>query len=177
MAIFEQAVERTLQWEGGYSVDPHDPGGETLFGIARKRHPEWSGWNRVDELKKHFSSDPKSLAGVLSADGGLLESAKLFYEDTFWDYDDINSQAVANKVFDLGVNMGKALSVKFLQRAVGTPDDGIFGPKTCEATNNANGAALIEKLRCYALAYYKSLIQEDPDLKRYWNGWKRRADS
>jgi len=171
MANFEIAIERTLQWEGTYSVDSKDPGGETLFGIARKRHFEWSGWQRVDELKKHFSGS--NLTGVLSADGGLLESAKLFYEENFWNYDEINSQAVANKVFDLGVNTGVHQAVKFLQRAAGVPDDGIFGPHTLEATNSANSAVLLDKLRDIATDYYKSL----PDFPRYGKGWLRRLES
>ena len=171
MAEFESAVERTLDWEGGYSVDPHDPGGETLFGIARKRHPEWTGWQRVDELKKHFSGS--GLTGVLNADGGLKESAKLFYEENFWDYDDISSQAIANKVFDLGVNCGKHEAVKFLQRAVGTPDDGVFGPHTLEATNACNCAVLLDKIREVATVYYESLA----DFDRYGKGWLKRLDS
>lgn len=177
MANFEQAVERTLQWEGGYSVDPHDPGGETLFGVARKRHPEWSGWQRVDELKKHFSADPHALAGVLSADGGLRENAKSFYEDNFWNYDDINTQAIANKVFDMGVNMGPHVAVGLLQDAVNVDVDGKFGPHTLEATNNANSAVLWDKLVNNALAYYKHLITEKPDLQRYWHDWSRRAQA
>lgn len=177
MAVFEQAISRTLQWEGGYSCDPRDPGGETLFGIARRRHPEWTGWQRVDDLKQGFPDEPHALAGVLSADDELHRLAKQFYHDNFWDYDAIESQAVANKVFDTGVNVGKAEAVQFLQRSVGTPVDGKFGPQTLEATNKANSAQLVEKLRAEQLAYYKALIQHNSSLQRFWNGWHRRAES
>ena len=168
MAEFEIAIERTLQWEGGYSTDPHDPGGETLFGISRKMHPEWSGWSRVDELKKHFSGS--GLTGVLNADGGLRESAKQFYEENFWDYDEIDSQVVANKVFDLGVNLGEHTAVKMLQQCVGVKDDGIFGNKTLEAVNGCNGAVLLEKYEGTADTYYRSL----DNFSRYGKGWLRR---
>ena len=37
---FKRAMEFTLKWEGGYSNDPDDPGGETKYGISKKSHPE-----------------------------------------------------------------------------------------------------------------------------------------
>ena len=41
MADFKKILTQTLQHEGGYNKDPHDPGGETYQGISRKYHPEW----------------------------------------------------------------------------------------------------------------------------------------
>jgi lysozyme family protein len=173
MAEFNQAIEQTLQWEGGWVNNPADPGGATLFGIARNRHPEWDGWSRVDELKQQ-SLNP---AGVLNADDNLKTSAIEFYRKNFWDYDCLESQAIANKVFDLGVNSGKSHAVKFLQQAAGATVDGIFGPGTCVAANACNSAVLIEKIRCMALVYYKALIAANPSLQRFWNGWSRRIEA
>lgn len=39
-STFARAISFTLQWEGGYSFDPHDPGGETNFGISKRAHPD-----------------------------------------------------------------------------------------------------------------------------------------
>jgi len=36
---FDQAVEFTLRWEGGYENDPDDPGGETNWGISKRAYP------------------------------------------------------------------------------------------------------------------------------------------
>ncbi len=36
---FDQAVAFVLKWEGGYTYDPDDPGGETNFGITKKSYP------------------------------------------------------------------------------------------------------------------------------------------
>jgi len=170
MANFELSIEKTLRWEGGYSCNPHDPGGETLFGIARNRHPEWDGWHRVDELKKHFT--PDHLTGVLCADGGLLESAKQFYQEEFWDYDEIDSQPVADKVFDLGVNVGQGRAVRWLQQAVGAEPDGKFGPKTLLLTNTLSAEAVLDKLRSQAKQYYLSLNKPE-----FIRGWLRRLES
>jgi lysozyme family protein len=37
---FKRAMEFTLRWEGGYSNDPDDPGGETKYGISKKSYPQ-----------------------------------------------------------------------------------------------------------------------------------------
>ena len=36
---FEKAIKFTLKWEGGYSNDPNDPGGETNYGISKRSYP------------------------------------------------------------------------------------------------------------------------------------------
>ena len=36
---FERSLAFVLKWEGGYTNDPDDPGGETNFGISRRAYP------------------------------------------------------------------------------------------------------------------------------------------
>ncbi len=36
---FQQGMKFVFRWEGGYSKDPNDPGGETNFGISKKAYP------------------------------------------------------------------------------------------------------------------------------------------
>lgn len=36
---FTTAVEFTLKWEGGYTDNPSDPGGETNYGISKRSYP------------------------------------------------------------------------------------------------------------------------------------------
>ena len=36
---FQRALAFTLKWEGGYTNDPNDPGGETNFGVNKRDHP------------------------------------------------------------------------------------------------------------------------------------------
>lgn len=49
------------KWEGAYSNNPHDPGGETKWGISRRAHPEITGedWANltVDEAKEIAHAD------------------------------------------------------------------------------------------------------------------------
>ena len=37
---FESAIVNLKEWEGFKSLDPDDPGGETVYGISRIYHPE-----------------------------------------------------------------------------------------------------------------------------------------
>ena len=39
MSDFERALAFTLSWEGGYSLDKDDPGGETKYGISKRAYP------------------------------------------------------------------------------------------------------------------------------------------
>lgn len=39
VSAFERAIDFVFKWEGGYSNDPRDPGGETNFGISKRAYP------------------------------------------------------------------------------------------------------------------------------------------
>src|SRR3954465_11988631 len=95
MAEFEPAFAFMLPHEGGESDNPKDSGGYTKFGIAQNKHPE---------------VDVKNLT---------IEGAKEFYSKYFWlpIYGKIIAQGVANKVFDLAVNMGPKQAHMIVQRA------------------------------------------------------------
>ena len=40
-----------MEYEGGYVNHPNDPGGETYKGISRRAHPNWKGWQLIDQKK------------------------------------------------------------------------------------------------------------------------------
>src|SRR5512141_1451174 len=116
MADFKTAYKLTMVVEGDYANDPHDRGGETWRGIARKMHPDAAIWSVVDEYK----SKP-GFPGNLKAAAGLEELVWLFYKKEFWDclrLDDINDQRISNELFDTSVNMGQGIAATFLQRAL-----------------------------------------------------------
>jgi lysozyme family protein len=91
--------------------------------------------------------------------------------------DIIDSQEVANKVFDLRFNMGPRTGVRLLQRALRNlgfdlRDDGIFGPRTEAETNHARPHALLEQLRREAVDRYVDIARVSHPFLR---GWLRRA--
>ena len=52
MGDFQKAYKELMRVEGFYSMDPSDPGGETIYGISRRNWPKWVGWEIVDLYRK-----------------------------------------------------------------------------------------------------------------------------
>lgn len=154
MASFAEAVEKTLKWEGGYSNDPSDPGGETNWGISKRSYPH---------------ADIRNMT---------YEQAVEIYRQDYWNshYDLIHDQEIANQLFDFGVNAGMHQAVKTLQESIGyftvgpIVADGIFGPKTLEALNSVIPTILLKEFRARRAAYYGGLNKP-----KYLLGWLRRT--
>ena len=104
MSTFPAAFEFVMNHE-----DPQrsgkvteDAGGRTRFGIAQKFHPE---------LTPEFFSGPAEEA---------LKQAKEILRRDYWDrmrLSDVSNQNVANKLFDMAVNMGVHQAGVYAQRA------------------------------------------------------------
>lgn len=167
MADFAPAVERVLDHEvggapsGGYVNHPDDPGGETKWGISKRAYPD---------------VDVKALT---------REAAVEIYRRDFWNelrLGEVRDQRVAEKVLDVGVNLGTHRAGKFVQRALRLAGivvkvDGIVGPKTLEALNRCLGDWFRVCLGFYQLNWYARLVASD--LTRYnafLEGWRRRAN-
>jgi lysozyme family protein len=105
MSDFKQAFDSTMKHE-----DPHlsgvvtmDAGGRTRFGIAQKFHPE---------LTESFFDGPAEEA---------LAAAERIEEHDYWKpmrLSEIKNQNIANKIFDMGVNMGIHQAGHLVQRAL-----------------------------------------------------------
>lgn len=160
MAVFDAAIGRLLEHEGGYVNDPADPGGETRYGISKRAYPE------------------EDIANL------TVERAKELYRRDYWDaldLSDIEHQRIAAYVFDMAVNMGPERAVKVLQAALNAlgetlARDGKLGP----ATRGALGRIRHVDRLLYAMIserghYYVELTQVRPKLKRFFGGWILRA--
>jgi len=174
MADFEKAFGPMIRHEGypGYVNNPHDHGGETIAGISRKNWPGWIGWDMVDTFKK---LPGRNEAMKNSAD--LAAMVKKFYRQNFWtpSLTEIESQDVANWLFDKYVNMGIRQANKLLQRALDLPDDGRFGPQTLRAVNSTDPAQVVAKCRDQAKTFYMALAEKDPTQKQFLKGWLARV--
>ena len=126
MADFKKALKRTARYEGGYVDDPQDLGGETYKGISRKANPTWSGWEIIDAHKK---KSPSGFKKLLDADKDLQLSVDKLYMSNYWAQVrgcDINSQALAEEIFDMAVNACVSRAIKFAQKMVGFEESGIM---------------------------------------------------
>lgn len=161
MADFEKAFQRLMEEEGVKLTDHSaDKGGQTYAGIARKHHPDWSGWAYVD-------------AGDLPP----TQAVRDFYWREYWspvNGDQINDQKVAEVLFSQFVNMG-ANAIKLAQSAVGVIADGKLGPKSLAAINEMAPARLLDKLCIAMVARYYAIGMKDKTQRVWWPGWIGRA--
>lgn len=126
MADFQIAYKRTNIAEGFYSNDPKDSGGETLYGISRKRgapFPEF--WKIVDsyKAKPNFPNNMK-------ADRQLIIMKEGWYKKNYWNPirgDELRSQNIANQLYDISVNKGAGMAKRFAGKLART--------NTLEVTN------------------------------------------
>lgn len=168
MAKFEPAIQNTEKWEGGYSNNPSDTGGETYRGISRRTFPNWLGWTLVDATLNKTS---------LNSNAALQILVVSFYRDNFWRYDAIDSQAVANKIFDCAVNIGSAHSNKIAQQLAGCNPDGIIGPASITAINSMDSNVFLNGFRAAAEVYHKQIVVDHPEDAEFLAGWLRRDSS
>jgi len=82
--------------------------------------------------------------------------------------------------FDNCVNMGPGQAVKLLQRAVGTSDDGAWGPQTRAAVTAACKVRSVSVVALQVVEkkrdFYESLCEIRPAMERFKQGWLNRAN-
>lgn len=152
MSDFERALNFCLKWEGGYSNDPNDPGGETNYGISKRAYPD---------------EDIKAMTRGRAA---------VIYQRDYWDKAKCNElPAPVNLVhFDCAVNTGIGRANRILQQAAGVISDGVVGPKTIFAIAAADPASLAEQAIKERENFYIDLAQ-NPKLLKFRGGWLNRC--
>ncbi|MBI9055515.1 MAG: hypothetical protein JEY96_16955 [Bacteroidales bacterium] len=187
MANFELAHKKTLLIEGGYVNDPNDRGGETYRGISRKFHPNWQGWEYIDELKRNGGNIPRNTILQIPELENLVNE---FYKVKFWDVnrlDYIESQEIAEEIFDTGVNMGVKTASKMLQSALNLLNrnerdfkdlvvDGAIGRITLSIVNAINDyRPLLKTLNGLQFTRYVNICKSRPDQEKFFIGWLKRV--
>lgn len=139
---FDLCIEQILTHEGGFRIDPSDPGGATNMGITLKTLRAWRDEDVTEDHVKNLSHD----------------EAKDIYRSQYWNVmkcDDL-PQGVDLMVFDFGVNAGPRVSIRTLQRAAGAEADGSIGPLTLRAVRTAEARALIDALARMRIDSYRT---------------------
>lgn len=146
---FDQVFDKLINHEGGYVFNPHDPGGETKFGISKRSYP-------------HLDIHSLTLA-----------DAKTIYRRDFWDRAQCDKMHpdLAFDLFDGAVNSGIGQAIRWLQRAVGVADDGVVGPLTLASINRENDTSAIRaRYNGHRLDFMTRLSTWDV----FGKGWARR---
>jgi len=185
MADINQAYAKIIvPFEGLYSNDSGDKGGETVWGIARNIDTSWPGWAVVDS----YRSKP-GFPGNLK-DANLQPLAITYYKQRYWDkllLDQVTNQDIAVKLFDISVNMGQGIAATFLQRSLNVlnrdgqdyPDlvaDGIIGSKTISTLNNHKAPRnVLLCLNALQGARYIAICEGNKTQEKFMNGWIQRV--
>ena len=149
-----------MEYEGGYVNHPNDPGGETYKGISRRAHPNWKGWQLIDQKKPV----PEQLV-------------QEFYYNNYWVLlkCDEMPYPVGEYLFDFGVNAGITRAVITVQRALNVKADGVLGPVTIGAIQKQDPQKLMYELLKDRVGYYTTITMQNSRFQVFFLGWIRRT--
>lgn len=173
MAEFNAAFDFVMQHEDASRTGKvtRDAGGRTRFGIAQKFHPD---------LPEEFFTGPADEA---------LQTAASIYRNDYWlrmRLGELASQPVANKLFDMAVNMGVHQAAMYCQRATNgllmgrgysVAVDGVLGNESIKAINACPPSNLYETLQNLSKIHYLEVAKKDPAQAENLKGWMRRAEA
>lgn len=142
---FDKAVSIIMDIEGGYVMDPNDPGGETKYGISKRSYP---------------NEDIKNLTP---------ERAKEIYLVDYWNMALCNRLPEKLKliVFDCAVNQGVHFSQVALMKITSTPSPNAAA-NACMASKRPD--VLLEQFAVERACRYS----QNKNVKIYCHSWYRR---
>lgn len=167
-------IDRVIAKEGGYSNHPADRGGETMWGVT-------------EEVARAFGYSGQMKAMPRS-------EAVRIYKSRYWlrpGFDRVNGiySTVAEKMFDIGVNMGPQTATKFLQRALNALNhegrhygdlsvDGDCGPLTIQnlasyrqRRGEPGESVLLKAITCLQGERYIRIAETRPANEAFVFGW------
>lgn len=169
MSTFDDAFIKVVGIEGGYSNNPSDSGGETMYGITIAVARAFGYIGPMRELP--------------------LSTAKAIYKRNYWDKLKLDSMdyALAECLFNIGVNSGVGRAGQFLQAALNAfncrgehyPDitvDGDVGPGTLSALNafkrrRKEANTIVKAIVCQYGNFLLELTQKREKDEDFAYGW------
>ena len=159
MITFDEAFDRLVSYEGGYSDDPRDSG-------------NWTGGAQgVGQLRGTKFGIAACSYGYLDIKNLSLEDAKAIYRRDFCDVCGAAHPYVKFQLLDASVNHGRGNAIRFLQRAVRVADDGDWGVKSQAALESMEPNDVLLRFLAYRLKFWASLQKFDI----YGRGWTNRG--
>lgn len=166
---WEQFFNWLMAWEGRtVHSDPRDPGGQTCWGISRRYHPGWPGWQLVD-------------AGTTSVPD-LERAVSAFYRVEYTELWALLPARVREVAVDTAVNMGHVYAVQCLQDAMNrlagseyVAVDGQLGPQTKAAIKTVDPSALAFTMAAIRMAEYNRRARKDKAKAVFLSGWLNRV--
>lgn len=150
MTSFDDAFDALIGNEGGYSNNPADPGGETMWGITQRVARAYGYTGPMRDLPR--------------------DTAKAIAKKLYWDplrLDELDAR-VAFQIFDANYNGGHP--VIWMQGAAGAKVDGLIGPGTIAAVQAVDPLRFMLRWNALRLNYFTSL----KTWLDFGKGWARR---
>ena len=154
-------IDHILRREGGFVDHPADQGGSTNYGITQR-------------TLKQYRGRPVTVGELRALEEG---ETRLIYERLYIrgpGFDRIRSRRLRALVIDCAVNHGPSRAARWLQAAVGTRVDGVFGPLTLAAANAAEEETLYKRVLAQRCRFYGQIIARDPSQAAFAAGWAAR---
>lgn len=164
-----KALKFTLQWEGGFSDNPHDSGGATMKGITQRVFDSYLAMHHRPHAPVRAISDSE---------------VSDIYESQYWKLCkcDMLPEELAIVVFDTAVNTGCSRAIKILQATLDINADGIIGGGTLGAVadfckSDAEIAFLADSYLTKRENFYRNLVTLKPGNQGFLKGWLNRTQA
>lgn len=168
-------IDNLIGREGGYSNNPADAGGETMWGITSAVARAFGYFGPMAQMPR--------------------DTAVAIYTARYWTqpkFDQVQAvdADIAEKLLDIGVNMGQATGVKFMQRALNVlnqqgrtyPDisvDGGIGPMSIAAMRtfitlrgDDGRRVLLGMIAAQQSVRYIEIAESNPSQETFEYGWQ-----
>lgn len=174
MAVFDVAIVKVLNLEGGYSGSPTDDGNYYPYGDRK-------GGKLIGTMRGITPSTYKAYYGFVPTVAQIKDvtivAAKNIYKELFWNKIQgakIHNQSVADIFMDGVVQHGRG--VKLMQEVLNVDTDGVVGKQTLTAINSADPQWLFNAYKQRRIDYYKELAK-DPKNENNLLGWLSRMNT
>lgn len=151
MDMFDRIIAR----EGGDKLTniKGDDGGWTKFGISSAAHP---------------TVDIKSLT---------YDEAKKIYQEEYFKKNNIHLLPVElqEAVLDFCVHSGAYNAIRYLQKIIGTTQDGVIGTQTVVEARKFATVLLLDAYRRERLLFLARQVVNKPEKMKFLIGWLNRA--
>lgn len=148
-------ISEVMAREGAPTNDPLDTGGRTKYGISETSNPE--AW----------------------ADGDVTsDEARTLYLKKYVEgpgFSKVSHPGIMAQLVDFGVNSGPGIAIRELQRILKVPDDGVLGPATLKAVQQADPRALNNALVAARVKLLCKICVKTPSQLKFLSGWVNRA--
>ena len=166
---FNSVIGNSFDFEGGYSNNKYDRGGETNYGITKifmEQYKKALPGGKVKPIKEITKEDAYNMYNAMWNQHNLGYLKDKSIAVLLNDYMiNSNEWEVAKRVQEILNKKGHEIEV-----------DRIIGPKTIEAINKTDRNWLIEEILMDRYKNYRKLVKLRPTQETFYEGWINRLN-